>query len=112
MLLAPTTPFPAPRIDAKEVEVAPGRTIDVHAGGPAWFTEPFNLAGLPVVAAPAGTSADGLPLSVSLIGSRNGDERVVAVALALEAGDARFRARVAPHPRGMDAGHSPLGGTT
>jgi Asp-tRNA(Asn)/Glu-tRNA(Gln) amidotransferase A subunit family amidase len=111
VLLSPTTPFPAPRIDAREVEIAPGRTIDVHNGGPAWFTEPFNLAGLPVVAAPAGVSSENLPLSVSLIGPRNGDERIIGLGLALEAGEERFRARVAPFPQDMDAGRPPMGGT-
>jgi Asp-tRNA(Asn)/Glu-tRNA(Gln) amidotransferase A subunit family amidase len=111
-LLAPTTPFPAPRADVEAVEIAPGRDIDVHRGGPAWFTEPFNLAGLPVVAAPAWVSRDGLPLSFSLIGARNGDEQVIALALMLEARDERFRARVAPRPEGMEAIESPLGGGT
>jgi aspartyl-tRNA(Asn)/glutamyl-tRNA(Gln) amidotransferase subunit A len=110
LLLAPTTPFPAPRADAETVELASGREIDVHRGGPAWFTEPFNLAGLPVVAAPAGFSPEGLPLSVSLIGPRNGDERVLAAALTLEARDERFRSRVAPRPKGMGATEPPLGG--
>jgi Asp-tRNA(Asn)/Glu-tRNA(Gln) amidotransferase A subunit family amidase len=110
VLLAPTTPFPAPRIDAEEVEIAPGHTIDVHNGGPAWFTEPFNLAGLPAVAAPAAVSSGNLPLSVSLIGPRNGDEAVIALALLLEAEEERFRARVAPLPQGMEAEGPPLGG--
>ncbi|MFL5766976.1 MAG: amidase [Actinomycetota bacterium] len=111
LLLAPTTPFPAPRTDAESVEVAPGREIDVHRGGPAWFTEPFNLAGSPVVAAPAGASADGLPLSVSLIGPKNADERVLASSLTLEAQGERFRARVAPPRKGMQTPEAPLGGT-
>jgi Asp-tRNA(Asn)/Glu-tRNA(Gln) amidotransferase A subunit family amidase len=112
MLLAPTTPFPAPRADAETVEIAPGRQVDVHRGGPAWFTEPFNLAGLPVVAAPAGVSREGLPLSVSLIGARDADERVLALALMLEGRDERFHARVAPLPEGMEAIEPPLGGGT
>jgi Asp-tRNA(Asn)/Glu-tRNA(Gln) amidotransferase A subunit family amidase len=112
VLLAPTTPFPAPRADAEAVEIAPGREIDVHRGGPAWFTEPFNLAGLPVVSAPAGFSREGLPLSVSLIGARDADEGVLALALMLEARDERFRAHVAPLPEGMEAIEPPLGGGT
>jgi aspartyl-tRNA(Asn)/glutamyl-tRNA(Gln) amidotransferase subunit A len=112
VLLAPTTPFPAPPADAEAVEIAPGREIDVHRGGPAWFTEPFNLAGLPVVAAPAGFSREGLPLSVSLIGAKDADERVLAFALMLEARDERFRAHVAPLPEGMEAIEPPLGGGT
>jgi Asp-tRNA(Asn)/Glu-tRNA(Gln) amidotransferase A subunit family amidase len=112
LLLAPTTPFPAPRAKAETVEFAPGREIDVHRGGPAWFTEPFNLAGLPVVASPAGFSREGVPLSVSLIGAKEADERVIAVALMLEARDQRFRARVAPLPEGMEAIEPPSGGGT
>jgi Asp-tRNA(Asn)/Glu-tRNA(Gln) amidotransferase A subunit family amidase len=95
VLLTPTTPFPAPRADADTVDIGGGRSIDVHRGGPAWFTEPFNLAGLPVVAAPAGVSSGGLPLSVQLIGGRNADEALLGHGLLLEREDERFRARIA-----------------
>jgi aspartyl-tRNA(Asn)/glutamyl-tRNA(Gln) amidotransferase subunit A len=98
VLLAPTTPFPAPRADADTVDVGGGRSIDVHRGGPAWFTEPFNLAGLPVVAVPAGVSSGGLPLSVQLVGKRNDDEMLLGVLLLLEREDERFRARIAETP--------------
>jgi aspartyl-tRNA(Asn)/glutamyl-tRNA(Gln) amidotransferase subunit A len=98
VLLAPTTPFPAPRADADTVDVGGGRSIDVHRGGPAWFTEPFNLAGLPVVAAPAGVSSGGLPLSVQLVGKRNADEMLLGLSLLLQREDERFHARIAESP--------------
>jgi aspartyl-tRNA(Asn)/glutamyl-tRNA(Gln) amidotransferase subunit A len=71
-LLAPTTPFPAPRADQEEVQ-AGGATWDVHTGGPAWLTRPINLAGLPALALSAGFSREGMPLGVQMIG-RPGEE--------------------------------------
>jgi Asp-tRNA(Asn)/Glu-tRNA(Gln) amidotransferase A subunit family amidase len=109
VLLAPTSPFPAPRADADTVDVGGGRSIDVHRGGPAWFTEPFNLAGLPVVAAPAGVSSGGLPLSVQLVGKRNADEMLLGLSLLLEREDERFRARMAePQDVGISRDGPPL----
>jgi Asp-tRNA(Asn)/Glu-tRNA(Gln) amidotransferase A subunit family amidase len=67
VLLAPSTPYPAPRADATEVRLD-GKTLDVHSGGPAHLTMPVNVAGLPAVAFPVGFSAEGLPLGAQLIG--------------------------------------------
>jgi aspartyl-tRNA(Asn)/glutamyl-tRNA(Gln) amidotransferase subunit A len=66
-LIAPTTPFPAPRVDDTEVAVENG-AIDVHLGGPATLTLPVNVTGLPSVAFPVGFSANELPLGAQLIG--------------------------------------------
>jgi aspartyl-tRNA(Asn)/glutamyl-tRNA(Gln) amidotransferase subunit A len=72
VLLAPATPFPAPRADQEEVDVG-GASWDVHRGGPAWLTRPVNLAGVPALAMSAGFSREGMPLGVQLIG-RPGEE--------------------------------------
>lgn len=66
-LLAPTTPYPAPRIDDVDVAVESG-SVDVHAGGPAKLTIPVNAAGVPALAFPVGFSSEGLPLGAQLIG--------------------------------------------
>lgn len=98
LLVTPTTPYPPPRADQDEVEVAPGQAVNVHTGGPAMFTEPVNLAGLPALAVPTGRSGEGLPLSVQLIAGRNLADVLVEMALALEAADDRFRPGIAPFP--------------
>ena len=98
VLLTPTTPTPAPPAEADEVEVAPGVGVDVHRGGPAWCTEPVNLSGLPALAMPAGRSAEGLPLSVQLVGPEDGEPLLLAWARFLEDAGDRFRAE-RPDPR-------------
>ena len=43
-----------------------------------------NLAGLPALAVPAGSSADGLPIGIQLVGPRWSDLRLIAIAHAME----------------------------
>jgi aspartyl-tRNA(Asn)/glutamyl-tRNA(Gln) amidotransferase subunit A len=45
---------------------------------------PFNLTGHPALALPMGFDADGMPLSLQLVGPRGGEARLLAVAHALE----------------------------
>jgi aspartyl-tRNA(Asn)/glutamyl-tRNA(Gln) amidotransferase subunit A len=73
VLLIPTTPYPAPRADQLEVELGAAGVVDVNRIGPGWMTSSVNLAGLPALNLPAGRSAGGLPLGVSLVG-RDGEE--------------------------------------
>jgi aspartyl-tRNA(Asn)/glutamyl-tRNA(Gln) amidotransferase subunit A len=68
VLLAPTTVFPAPRIDDTEIEVEGGK-LDVHGGGCARLTMPVNVAGLPALALPIGFSTAGTPIGGQLIGN-------------------------------------------
>ena len=82
-LLAPTTPFAAPRADREEVEFA-GTTWDVHRGGPAWLTRSVNLAGLPALALPTGLSREGIPLGVQLIGRPAGEATLLRLGRAYE----------------------------
>lgn len=67
VLLAPATPFPAPRFEEEQVDVGGGPPHGLHTGGPAWFTRMVNLVGLPSLSLPAGFSDEGLPLGVQLI---------------------------------------------
>jgi Asp-tRNA(Asn)/Glu-tRNA(Gln) amidotransferase A subunit family amidase len=83
VLLTPTTPYPAPRADEEEVGVE-GGVLDVRRGAPSRLTVPVNEAGLPAVAFPVGTSANGLPLGAQLIGSPYSDERLLSVVAAYQ----------------------------
>lgn len=59
-----------------------------HGGPPpatqADFTGLANIAGLPALACPAGRGADGLPVSVQLIGAKGSESRLIALARTLE----------------------------
>lgn len=65
------------------------------------FTLPASLTGSPAMAVPSGRDADGLPLSVQLVGRPWEDMRVLAAARLLEGGcaagtSARGQPRVSP----------------
>jgi amidase len=49
------------------------------------FTPPFNLSGQPAVTLPAGLGADGLPLSVQLVGRRGAEDTLYSLAGQIEA---------------------------
>lgn len=73
VLLAPSTPFPAPRIGKREARVD-GETVltQPYLGV---FTQPLSFIGLPVLSVPAGL-VDGLPVGVQLV-ARPFEERVL-----------------------------------
>jgi amidase len=78
ILCLPTTPFPAPLRGQRLSKLDPLRdriTCLCAQGG---------LAGHPQVNLP-GTTVDGLPVGLSIIGPRGSDATLVAVARALEA---------------------------
>jgi Asp-tRNA(Asn)/Glu-tRNA(Gln) amidotransferase A subunit family amidase len=83
VLLTPTTPYPAPRVDETAVVVIGGE-LDVHRGAPSRLTLPVNEARLPAVTFPVGTSEDGLPLGAQVIGPPFSDERLLAVVAAFQ----------------------------
>ncbi len=49
------------------------------------LTYPFNVTGAPALALPVGTTEDGLPASLQIVGRHGEDARVLAVGRALEA---------------------------
>jgi amidase len=48
------------------------------------YTSPWNAAGLPAVSLPIGTTADGLPIGIQLVGPAGGEELLLGVAGELE----------------------------
>jgi aspartyl-tRNA(Asn)/glutamyl-tRNA(Gln) amidotransferase subunit A len=94
-LLLPTLPIPAPPLGAASVSVdgvqLPVRAVMLK------LTQLFNVTGHPAIALPAGTTADGWPVSLQLVGHRQHTDDLLAVAAAIEpqlggatrAGDAR-----------------------
>ena len=75
-LLLPTTPTPAFRFGAKLDDPLAMYANDV-------FTLPANLAGLPGLSIPMGTS-DGLPVGLQIVGPAFSENRLFAVGHALE----------------------------
>jgi len=86
VLVAPVAPMPAPRIDTDEFTVAP-------LCGP--YCGAANLAGIPSVPLPAGTSR-GLPVAVQIIAPAGADALALRVAYALEQAAPEHRVRVPP----------------
>ena len=84
-LVVPTTGYPAPFPEAKELDAGAAGTIDLERVAPGWFTCPVNLAGLPAVTLPAGRSSGGMPFGVTLIGPAGSEERLLALAALWEA---------------------------
>ena len=49
------------------------------------MTVPASLAGLPAISVPAGSSDEGLPIGVQLIGDRQSDGNLLKLAAEVEA---------------------------
>ena len=96
VLLAAATPSVAPPIDAREVDLGEGTTIDVHRGGPSWHTTAANVAGLPALSVPFATSSEGLPIGVQLIGRANAEDALLAAAKLLRPSDGEPRRPAVP----------------
>jgi len=81
-LLVPTTPVPAPRIAEETTAVGgtnhPTRALLLRNNRPA------NLAGLPAISVPGGSTAEGLPVGLQLIGAVMDDALLLRIAQAFE----------------------------
>jgi aspartyl-tRNA(Asn)/glutamyl-tRNA(Gln) amidotransferase subunit A len=84
-LLVPTTAYPAPRADQDEVDLGAAGTVKVAEVGPGYMTCSVNLAGLPAMNVPAGWSSERMPIGVSLIGRRDAESTLFAIAALWEA---------------------------
>ncbi len=80
VLIAPTTPCPAPRIGQARIPLGATVVPPSHLG---LYTQPISFVGLPVVAVPVRRA--GLPLGVQLIGRPFEEAALLRVAAALEA---------------------------
>ncbi len=80
LLLTPTLTEPPYPVGAfADLETAMTRALE-------WitFTSPYNCTGQPAVTLPLGTSGDGLPLGVQLVGPPRGEMLLLAAAAQLE----------------------------
>src|SRR5262245_23530480 len=87
-LLTATTPYAAPGLDATEVDLGDGTTMDAAKGGPAWFTTAANVAGLPALSVPFARSSDGLPIGVQLIAPPDAEAELMQAGALLAPNDA------------------------
>ncbi len=67
-MLAPSTPYPAQRTDATEVDVGQDQTVPHTDLEFARLSMPVNLTGVPAVAFPIGFDKNGMPLGAQLVG--------------------------------------------
>ncbi|HEY8301594.1 MAG TPA: amidase [Jatrophihabitans sp.] len=84
-LLMPAMPTTAFALDRLRPETIAGEPVP--DGFDTWcaLALPANLAGLPAVAVPVGTGADGLPVAAQVLAARWHDSTALRVAAALEA---------------------------
>jgi len=81
MLLVPTTPSTAPRLDDLTVLVN-GERRPIHQGQSLW-TVPFNLSGFPGLAMRAGFEGD-LPVSIQVVGRPLSESNLIQAAVAYQ----------------------------
>jgi aspartyl-tRNA(Asn)/glutamyl-tRNA(Gln) amidotransferase subunit A len=82
VVLAPASRAAAPTIE--ETDVGGGTNAEAVIFALTRFMRPINYLGLPVLSAPAGHSASGLPIGMQFIGRPCGDETVVALGRAFQ----------------------------
>ena len=83
VILAPTSPIPAPRIGTSEIRVAGERETTVRAEL-LRLTRPANLTGNPAISIPCGFTREGLPVGLQLIAPKWAESRLFSIALAYE----------------------------
>jgi aspartyl-tRNA(Asn)/glutamyl-tRNA(Gln) amidotransferase subunit A len=77
LLVTPTTPFTATRIE--DELAATGREPRIHR-----FTAPFNITGQPAISLPCGFDPQGLPIGLQIVGRPWEEETVLRLAHAYE----------------------------
>lgn len=75
LLITPTAPIPP---------FAAGQDVPVGSGMRWWaqwtpFSYPFNMTQQPALSIPVGTTSDGLPIGMQIVGPRHSDDLVLAV---------------------------------
>jgi len=77
VLVGPVAPTPAFKLGENTADPVKMYLADI-------MTVPASLAGLPAISVPAGTTDEGLPVGVQLIGQRRDDAKLLALAASLE----------------------------
>ena len=93
VVVTPTTPIPAPRID--EVDKPWGAGPEKAAAALTRFTRYFNIVGLPGISIPCGFTMDSLPIGMQIVGKAFDESRILRVAHAYEQ-DAKWFERRPP----------------
>ena len=81
-LLLPTQPCPAPVLGAATVDI--DGTAEPVRAAMLRLTQLFNITGHPAIAIPAGTTGDGWPVSVQLVGPHGATGRLLEIASTVE----------------------------
>jgi len=84
VLVAPTSPRPAPTIANYTAPITSTAQAVTHFFTRRSFPTPASMAGVPAMAVPCGFSAHGLPLSLQILGRRFDDATVLRVGDAYE----------------------------
>ena len=84
LLLAPTSPHPAPAIASHTAPVTSKEEAAKRFFARRSYTTPASLAGVPAISVPCGFTAGGLPIGLQLIGRPLGESSVLAAAHAWE----------------------------
>lgn len=82
LIISPTSAVPAFSLDGEGPTQIDGQTVTPTT----WqgFTPIANLTGQPAISVPSGTTTEGLPVAIQLIGPHLGDGTVLAAAAAYE----------------------------
>ena len=118
MILAPATPYAAPKLGQQTIEVD-GEVLPVRPMLGV-YTQPISFIGLPVLAVPVPLPG-GLPIGVQLIAAPGREDVLFRVAAALERAGVGPRARARPlsgrcwrstSPRSWPRSRPPSGATS
>ena len=82
LLLAPTSPHPAPAIASHTAPVTSKGEAGARFFGRRSYTTPASLAGVPAISVPCGFTPGGLPVGLQLIGRPFGEAAVLGAAHA------------------------------
>jgi len=82
VILAPTTPVAAPRIDERKLRI--GGEEETVRSALIRLNRPANFTGLPAISLPCGFTRQGLPIGLQIIGRAFDEARVLQVAYTYE----------------------------
>jgi len=83
LLLTPTSTRSAPKL-GKSRDGWSAEDVLVDLERTTRFTNPFSITGQPAISLPGGTSIDGLPIGVQIVGTHGGDADVLRISHSLE----------------------------